>query len=158
MTRPAQPGASSFSSLLADNRHLLGGLVARHVGLVTNYDHCLVGRSGLDDRALLVQAAYDVELGREGRSGCTNQNGDGQHILEHFASPCSYFHGNNAPGRVMFLWRERPSIICTCSEYPFIYELNIAALQGYRGADHAVFMRTCPRGADGSDVAYSSDK
>ena len=23
----------------------------------------------------------------------------------------------------MFLWRERPSIICTCSEYPFIYEL-----------------------------------
>src|SRR3954469_17080906 len=76
--------APPFPLLLAEDGHLLGGLVSRHVCLVANHDHCLVGRTSLDDRALLVRAADNVKLGRERRSGCADQKGEGQHVLEHF--------------------------------------------------------------------------
>jgi hypothetical protein len=69
--------APLYSLLLAGNGHLLGGLIARHEGFVADHYHRFVGGTGLYNRALLVRAADDVELGRERRSGCTDKKGDG---------------------------------------------------------------------------------
>jgi hypothetical protein len=117
--------APLYSLLLAGNGHLLGGLIARHEGLVADHNHRFVGWTGLYYRALLVRTADDVVLGRERRSGCTEKKSDGQDVLEHVGSPCFVLPQNNAPDSPQFLTRTKVFIDWICSEYPFIPEINI---------------------------------
>jgi hypothetical protein len=75
---------SEGSLFLADDSQLLGSLLARYVGLVTHDHHGLVGRARLNHLALLVRSANDVVLGRESRRGRTDEDCDGQGVLDHW--------------------------------------------------------------------------